>query len=65
MNYIKQLEQENKVLKEFVNDLTIYLESPKFRDNQMVNRQDIFLRIREMRNKMIDVGGNPYQTAGV
>jgi hypothetical protein len=63
MNYIKQLEKENQILKEFVSDLETYLSSSKFSENVMVNKSDIFLRMGEMRNKLLDNGINPYKVA--
>ena len=57
MNYIKQLQSENTELKnqiteaqEVINELYHYLMLPKFAENNMVNKQDIFNRLDPARN---------------
>lgn len=57
MNYIKQLQEENNELKnqitqaqEVINELYRYLMLPKFAENNMVNKQDIFNRLDPARN---------------
>jgi len=57
MNYIKQLQSENTELKnqitevqEVINELYRYLMLPKFAENNMVNKQDIFNRLDPARN---------------
>lgn len=54
MNHIKQLQKQNEILKEGYQDLLKYLRSSKFHQNEMVNVKDIFLRIEEIKNKMLD-----------
>jgi len=60
MNYIKQLQEENTELKnqitetqEVINELYRYLMLPKFAENNMVNKQDIFLRLDPARNLLM------------
>ena len=52
MNYIKQLQEDNTELKnrttesqEIITELYHYLMLPKFAENNMVNKQDIFNRL--------------------
>lgn len=63
MNYIKQLQLENQELKnritesqEVITELYRYLMLPKFAENNMVNKQDIFNRLdpaRQLLNTII------------
>lgn len=60
MNYIKQLQEENNELKnqitqaqEVINELYRYLMLPKFAENNMVNKQDIFNRLDPARNLLM------------
>lgn len=56
MNYIKQLQEENKELKntikesqEIIHELYQYLHSSKFHQDNSVNIHDIFLRLEPAR----------------
>lgn len=60
MNYIKQLQSENTELKnqiteakEVINELYRYLMLPKFAENNMVNKQDIFNRLDPAKNLLM------------
>lgn len=57
MNYIKELQEENKALKEQLKnvdnsilEIYRYLQSEKFYVNDMVNIKDMFLRLQDTRN---------------
>ena len=57
MNYIKSLQLENQELKnriiesqEIITELYRYLMLPKFAENNMVNKQDIFNRLDSARS---------------
>jgi len=56
MNYIKKLQEENKILQDFKDELLSYLSSSKFSgpnlNDKMVNRNDIILRIHELENNL-------------
>ena len=61
MNYIQTLQEENKMLKETIQNLESYLTLPKFNypDNQ-VNVNDIFLRLDEQKQNMLEAGLTPW-----
>lgn len=56
MNYLKKLEQENAALKTWVADLDLYVNSSKFSENPMVNKNDINLRLQELRTLFFQAG---------
>ena len=60
MNYIKQLQEENKTLKQQIKaheeglmDIIRYLNLPKFSIDTSVNKQDILNRIEEIRQNVL------------
>ena len=55
MNYIQKLQKENQLLKECLDELTIYINSSKFSENPMVNKNDINLRISEYNRKIFEL----------
>lgn len=60
-NYIKTLEAENKMLKETIENLERYLTLPKFNwPNNQVNTNDIFLRLNEQKDNMLEAGLTPW-----
>ena len=56
MNHIARLQAENEMLKEFIADFSKYASSSKFHADPMMNVGDYFLRLSELRNKMLDNG---------
>lgn len=51
MNYIKALKIENEALKEGIQEIRRYLNSSKFDTDNMVNKNDILLRLQEIDTK--------------
>jgi len=61
MNHIKKLQQENKMLKETIQNLEHYLTLPKFNaPNNQVNVKDIFLRLDEQKQNMLEADLTPW-----
>ena len=61
MNHIQKLTAENKALKETIVNLEKYLTLPKFNFPQNnVNTNDIFLRLDEGKNNMLEAGLTPW-----
>jgi hypothetical protein len=52
MNHIKRLQKENEILKQGLEDVLSYVQSPKFWTDQSVNTADIILRIQEVQTKL-------------
>lgn len=57
MNYIKLLESQTEDMSLrlteyafFIRDIEIYLQSPKFKNDNTVNVNDILMRIQEFKN---------------
>jgi hypothetical protein len=57
MNYIKKLEELDKIKNErleayadFLYEIKSYLQSSKFKDDNLVNVNDVLLRIKEFEN---------------
>lgn len=61
MNHIQKLQKENKMLKETIENLERYLILPKFNyPNNQVNTSDIFLRLDEQKQNMIEADLTPW-----
>jgi hypothetical protein len=55
MNYIKQIQLENKYLRQCIDEITEYINSSKFAIYPMVNKNDINLRITEWNRKILEI----------
>ena len=55
LHHIAKKSKKIEAYKEGIEDLEAYLRLPKFDVNVMVNKSDIFLRLRELKNKIADI----------
>jgi len=58
MNYIVKLQKENEMLKQAIQEIRIYLNSNKFDQDIMVNKNDILLRLNEAQHEINEVLDN-------
>lgn len=55
LHHVAKKSKKIQAYREGIEDLEAYLNSSKFHENIMVNKHDIFLRLRELKNKIADI----------